>query len=101
MRYRRPGRFTLGLSPSQLLDDGLGQILIDLVMPWHRLRLFCAAVGIPIVTPAVANQCAAHVFERLDKFASFHLRDQEFFYLADIGYFANFNVFQEIFQVLG
>ena len=68
-------------------------MLIDLVMPWHGLRLLCAGVGIPIVMPAVASQSAAHVFERLDKFASFHLRDQEFFYLADIGYFARFNVF--------
>ena len=88
---RRPLHLKLG--SCQLLDDGLSQILIDLVMPWHRLRLFCAGVGVPIVTPAVAGQSAAHIFECLDKFASFHLRDQEFFYLADIGHFARFNVF--------
>ena len=57
--------FHLKLVLGQLLDDGLGQIFIDLVMPRHGLRLLCAGVGIPIVTPAVARQNAAHVFERL------------------------------------
>ena len=79
--------------PGQLLDDGHSQILIDPVLPGHRLRLLCAWVGIPIVTPSVAYQCATHIFECLDKFASFHSRDQELFTLADIGNFARFDVF--------
>ena len=85
--------FDLKLGPGQLLDDGFRQIFIDLVMPRHGLRLLCAGVGIPIVTPPVASENAAHIFERLDKIASFHLRDQEFLYLADIRYFARFYVF--------
>jgi len=76
-------------------------MLIDLVMPRHGLRLLCAGVGVPIVTPSVADQSAAHVFEHLDEFASFHLRDQEFFHLTYIRHFARCNVFQEVSQVLG
>jgi hypothetical protein len=85
--------FDLKLGPGQLLDDGFRQIFIDLVMPGHGLRLLCERVGIPIVSPPVASKNATHIFEGLDKIASFHLRDQEFLYLADIGYFARFYVF--------
>ena len=66
----------------------------------HDLGLKRSRICIPIVSPAMAGQSAAHIFECLDKFAPFHLRDQEFFYLADIGHFARFDVFQEIFQIL-
>lgn len=85
------------LGPAQLLDDGLRQVLIDLVVPWHWLRLLCLGVAIPIVTPAVAYQSTAHILEYLDKFASLHLRDEELFYLADIGHLARFDICQDIF----
>ena len=85
--------FDLKLGPCQLLDDGFSQIFIDLVMPRHGLRLLCVGVGIPIVTPPVASKNTAHIFERLDKIASFHLRDQEFLYFADIRYFTRIYVF--------
>ena len=58
-----------------------------------ELGLLCAGVGIPIVTPAVADKSAAHLFECFYKIAPLHLRDQEFFDLANIGHFARFDVF--------
>jgi hypothetical protein len=92
--------FTEMLGPAQLLDDGLGQVLIDFGMPRHRLGLLCAGVCIPVVSPAMADQSTTHVLQYLDKLAPFHLRDQEFFYFADIGHFARFNILKEIRQVL-
>ena len=84
---------------AQPLDDGLRQVLVDLVMPRHRLGLPGVGIGIPIVTRAVAHQSAAQRFESLDQFAPVHSRDQEFFHLADVRHFARLDVNQKVFQV--
>lgn len=84
---------------AQLLDDGLRQVFVDLVMPRHRLGLLGVGVGLPIVTRAVAYQSAAQRFELLDQFAPIHSRDQEFFHLADVRHFARLDVNQKILQV--
>jgi hypothetical protein len=51
------------LGISQLLDDGLGQILVNLVMPWQRLGLFGCRIGVPVVTPTVTNKDAPHLLQ--------------------------------------
>ena len=55
-----------GSGSGKLLDDGFGQLLVDLVVPWDRLGLPRDGVRVPIVAPAMAYQIATHVFKGLD-----------------------------------
>ena len=54
------------------VNDGARQILIDLVMAWHRLGYFGVMVGVPVVSATVADKDAAHFLQLLDQVPALH-----------------------------
>ena len=65
-RRRGSGISRVGLS-GKLLQDGLGQKLVDLAMAWDRLRHARARILIPIVLPAVPDENASDLLDLLNE----------------------------------
>ena len=65
-------RGAAGLRPTKHPDHVPGQTLFDLAVPRDRLQNSRIRVAIPVVFPAMTNQTAAQVLDRLDEVDPFH-----------------------------